>query len=212
MNKEMQHSIKESNQEWTVCFPYIFDEVIHASSQDEALDIAVDIISTKFVKSKSPNLIDALRNSNSIQVTQGRHSRIRKKELSTKIEDIKKRLSLKNKGEVSIGEGWFQLVIDCDSELSALDDIYVLLGIRDNSGRLEYIVEASSEDYEIAGKLQEIISKYQEIALRTCSATGKPGVLMKASNGYFKVLNQQYVAKNPDYSRAGYSLVEQQQQ
>ena len=54
-------------------------------------------------------------------------------------------------------------------------------------------------------QISNIISKYEDIAWKTCSATGKPGVLMKSIGGWFKTLNPEYAANTLHYAK--YSIV-----
>jgi hypothetical protein len=78
--------------------------------------------------------------------------------------------------------------------------------VKEKFGGLRYYIEISDSCREPKA-LGKIISKYEEIAARTCEATGGPGVLMKSIGGWYKTLNPEYADKNLHYAK--YKVVKQ---
>jgi hypothetical protein len=106
---------------------------------------------------------------------------------------------------IDVDEGWYQIVLDCDKELLAIDPNYTILQVKQKFGGLRYYIEVSESCHEPV-RLSEIITKHEEIAARTCEATGQPGVLMKSIGGWLKTLNPEYAEKSLHYAK--YKVVE----
>jgi len=193
------------NREWTVRFPYIYDGVVVAKSKIDAVEKAIHIIASAFSPEQRENIINSLKNSSTIEVTAGRHRRIKIKELGIKISAIEKKIIGQEPNNINVGEGWWQIVVDCDAEISLSDPYYVLHGIGEIHGRLHYGAKCSNNlDVLLVEKINNIILKYQEIAARTCCITGNYGVLMVTPNGLYKTLDPKYVQKHTEYSLAGW--------
>jgi hypothetical protein len=125
-------------------------------------------------------------------------------DLQLQITKLKDKIAPEYMQVVDVNEGWYQLVIDCDMELSLFDPHYKILQIKEKFGELRYYVKPSETCYE-PRRMHEIIAKYEEVAAKTCEATGKPGVLMKSIGGWYKTLNPEYAAENLHYAK--YSVV-----
>ena len=110
-------------------------------------------------------------------------------ELQLEVEALKNKMS--GYKWIAVDEGWYQIIVDCDKELSAVDPHYKILQIKEKFGGLRYYIEPSETCYEDR-RLVQIITKYEEIASKTCEATGEPGVLMRSIGGWFKTLNPRY--------------------
>ena len=121
-------------------------------------------------------------------------------ETQSQIEKIKQKIASGWMQVIQVDEGWYQLVIDCDRELSLFDPHYKILQVKEKFGGLRYYVKPSETCYE-PRRLHDIISKYEEIAAKTCEATGKPGVLMKSIGGWYKTLNLEYAASTLHYAK-----------
>ena len=120
-------------------------------------------------------------------------------ELQLQIEALKEKIVTEYPKSIDIDEGWYQLVIDCDKELIAIDPHYRIFQIKEKFGGLRYYFHPSQSDTSKA--MNEVVSKYEAIAARTCEATGEPGVLMKSIGGWRKTLNPEYAASVLNYSR-----------
>jgi hypothetical protein len=127
-------------------------------------------------------------------------------ELQLKIEKLKEKIDPDFWKSIDVDEGWYQIVIDCDAELSAVDPHHKILQIKEKFGGLRYYIKPSETCHE-ERRLGQIITKYEEIASKTCEATGQPGVLMKSIGGWRKTLNPDYAASKMHYGK--YSVVEQ---
>ena len=126
-------------------------------------------------------------------------------EIQLKIEELKKKIVPEYSKSIDVDEGWYQLVIDCDRELTGVDPNYEIYQVKEKFGTLRYYTKPSNmDDKHTLIKIGEIISKYEELSAVTCEATGDWGVLMHSSTGWRKTLNPVYAAKASHLS--GYSL------
>jgi hypothetical protein len=193
--------MNENKKEWTVRLDYIFEEVVVASSIENAIDEAINITASKFKDGQSQQVSESLRNMSSVRVTLGN-----RRELVKKIEQLKKKIVLGYRKSIDVDEGWYQLVVDCDKELSNTDANYQIHHVKDKFGALHYYVRPSNlDDKDTLKRIADIVSKYEDIASRTCSATGRQGVLMKSTGGWGKTLNPEYAAGTFHYEK--YSIV-----
>jgi len=124
-------------------------------------------------------------------------------ELQLKIETLKSKIDPNYGQYISVDEGWYQIVVDCDKELTAIDPNYRIFQIKEKFGGLRYYFQPSQSDTLEA--MNKVVSKYEEMASRTCEATGMPGVLMKSSTGRVKTLSPDYVSGSEHYAR--YSII-----
>jgi hypothetical protein len=129
-------------------------------------------------------------------------------ELQLQIEELKKKIVPEYWKSIDVDEGWYQLVVDCDKELTRVDPNYQIYQVKEKFGGLRFYTKPSNmDDKHTLIQIGNIISKYEDIAWKTCSATGKPGVLMKSIGGWRKTLNPEYAESALHY--AGYSIAEQ---
>jgi hypothetical protein len=129
-------------------------------------------------------------------------------ELQLQIEKLKEKIAPGWLQVIQVDEGWYQLVIDCDRELSLFDPHYKILQIKEKFGGLRYYIKPSETCYE-PRRLNDVIAKYEEVAAKTCEATGKQGVLMKSIGGWYKTLNSEYAESTLHYAK--YSEVSRQE-
>ena len=126
-------------------------------------------------------------------------------EIQLKIEELKKKIVPEYSKSIDVDEGWYQLVIDCDRELTGVDPNYEIYQVKEKFGTLRYYTKPSNmDDKHTLIRIGDIISKYEELSAVTCEATGDWGVLMHSSTGWRKTLNPMYAAKAPHLS--GYSI------
>lgn len=111
-------------------------------------------------------------------------------ELQLQIEALKEKFVPEYYKSIDVGEGWYQIVVNCDKELIKIDPNYQIFQIKQKFGGLRYYFHPSQSDTSRA--MSEVISKYEVIAAKTCEATGEPGVLMKSVSGWYKTLNPEY--------------------
>jgi hypothetical protein len=121
-------------------------------------------------------------------------------ELQLQIQAIKEKISPEYMQVIQVDEGWHQLVVDCDRELSLFDPHYKIIQVKEKFGGLRYYIKPSATCYE-QRRLSDILLKYEEIAAKTCEATGKPGVLMKSIGGWYKTLNPEYAESALHYAK-----------
>lgn len=121
-------------------------------------------------------------------------------ELQLQIEDIKNKFVENWFRVVDVDEGWYQIIVDCDKELTQIDPDYQIYQIKEKFGTLRYYHKASQRfKKETYSKMTSVVSKYESLSGCTCEATGKPGVLMKSPQGRYKTLNPQYAASTEIY-------------
>jgi hypothetical protein len=124
--------------------------------------------------------------------------------IGTKIAALKLKIKEPYLPYVDVDAGWYQLVLDCDEELSAIDPNYDLQQVKEKFGSLRYYFQPS--DSTLRKEMDAVVAKYEELASKTCEATGGPGVLMKSIGNHFKTLNPDYAEKNLYYAK--YTIVE----
>ena len=122
-------------------------------------------------------------------------------ELQLQIEALKEKIAPEYSKSIDVDEGWYQLVIDCDKELSEIDPQYAVMQIKEKFGGLRYYMSPSNDTTpEQRDAMWAITSKYEELSKTVCEATGKPGVLMKSIGGWRKTLNPEYAASARHYA------------
>lgn len=109
---------------------------------------------------------------------------------------------------IDVDEGWYQLIVDCDKELTVIDPNYGIFQIKEKFGALRYYMSPSNDTTpEQRDAMWAITEKYEALSRTVCEATGGPGVLMKSVGGWRKTLNPEYAASTFHYAR--YVIVEQ---
>lgn len=94
---------------------------------------------------------------------------------------------------VDVDEGWYQIVVDCDKELTAIDPNYAIFQIKEKFGVLRYYMSPSNDTTpEQRDAMWAITEKYEALSRTVCEATGGPGVLMKSKGGWVKTLDPEY--------------------
>jgi hypothetical protein len=86
-------------------------------------------------------------------------------------------------------EGWWDIVSHCTSELSKIDEHFIVHQVKEKFGGLRYYFKPSNRDD--LSRMNEIVSKYEKICSMTCEKTGKPGILMRRS-GQYKTLHSSF--------------------
>lgn len=123
-------------------------------------------------------------------------------ETSIKMEQLREKFVAGHSNFIEIDEGWYQIAIDCDAELTALDPSYRIAQIKEKFGGLRYYFSPSEGcDKSTFLKMKEVVYKYEGVARQTCEATGKPGILMKSIGGWYKTLNPEYAGETLHYAR-----------
>ena len=122
--------------------------------------------------------------------------------LQLQVEALKEKIPSSFGKYISVDEGWYQIIVDCDKELTAIDPNYQILQIKEKFGGLRYYMTPCDDTTEKQrDKMYEVISRYEVKAAQTCEATGKPGVLMKSTTGWLKTLNPEYASSTKHYAK-----------
>ena len=129
-------------------------------------------------------------------------------ETQLQIEELKKKILPGYWQSVDVDEGWYQIVLDCDRELTQIDPSYQIVQIKQKFGGLRYYFE-SSPLLGTRKAMDDVVTKYEAVAAVTCEATGNPGVLMKSEGGWVKTLDPEYASSASHYRT--YAVVEQKQ-
>lgn len=114
------------------------------------------------------------------------------------IEKIRQKIVPEYGQLISVDEGWYQLVINCDAELSALDANYKIYQIKEKFGGLRYYFEPSqsTKDY-VVNKMADVVRIYEDMSYNVCEATGQVGIRMISPGGHHKTLNPKFAAETP---------------
>ena len=88
--------------------------------------------------------------------------------------------------EIRCEDGWIQIITECHSDLSTLDENYEIFQIKQKFGTLRFYCETHKP--ELRKQFVSIIDKYEKRSARTCEKSGGKGVLMK-KDGYYQTLN-----------------------
>ena len=88
--------------------------------------------------------------------------------------------------EIRCEDGWIQIIAECHSDLSTLDENYEIFQIKQKFGTLRFYCETHKP--ELRKQFVSIIDKYEKRSARTCEKSGGKGVLMK-KDGYYQTLN-----------------------
>ena len=117
------------------------------------------------------------------------------KELYDQIDVIANKISHPYLKIVAVDPGWYQLIVDCDAELTAINPNYVPLQIKEKFGTLRYYHDLNaSPKYETWHAMGQVIMKYEKLSEQTCELTGLPGVLMKSKHGIYKTLHTDFIS------------------
>ena len=127
-------------------------------------------------------------------------------ETQLQIEELKKKILPGYWQSVDVDEGWYQIVLDCDRELTQIDPSYQIVQIKQKFGGLRYYFE-SSPLLGTRKAMDDVVAKYEAVAAVTCEATGNPGVLMKSAGGWVKTLDPEYASSASHYGT--YAVVTQ---
>ena len=90
------------------------------------------------------------------------------------------------------GEGWHDLILELDEELSQIDPDYRIYQVKEKFGALRVYLAPSNP--MLQSELSKIVEKYERISLLTCEMTGKPGEPMKL-NGRVRTLHRSFMEK-----------------
>ena len=126
-------------------------------------------------------------------------------EIQLQIEALRDKFLPNYYKSIDVDEGWYQLVIDCDRELTVIDPNYQIAQVKQKFGGLRYYFQSSLSGERKA--MDDVVTKYEAVAAVTCEATGNPGVLMKSEGGWVKTLDPEYASSTPHYGT--YTVVEQ---
>ncbi len=123
-------------------------------------------------------------------------------EISTEIQKLFQKIKPPYNSSIDAGEGWYQLILDCNKELTAIDPKYAILQIKLTFGGLCYYMTPSNNTTpEQRDSMWAILEKYEELSRNTCEETGCSGVLMQSVGGSYKTLNLEYAARSPLYAK-----------
>jgi len=119
--------------------------------------------------------------------------------LQPQIEKLKQKIKPPYHQFIDVDSGWYQIVIDCDDELSEIDPNYSLLQVKEKFGGLRYYFQPSNSDFR--EKMDAVVDKYEKLAAQTCELTGEHGVLMKSIGNFYKTLNPEYAGSKLHYAK-----------
>lgn len=123
-------------------------------------------------------------------------------ELQLKVEKLKSRIPAAFGHYIDVDEGWYQIVVNCDAEISEIDPNYRILQVKQKFGTLRYYTQMSDVNDKLTREQSRlIVFKAEALSAVTCEATGENGVLMKSANGWLKTLNPEYAKSKLHYEK-----------
>jgi hypothetical protein len=108
---------------------------------------------------------------------------------SAQLQKVKSRFPAFSPPVVECGPGWYQLIIDCDLELGAIDPLYQVLQIKEEFGTLRYYFSTSDGREHLRKKMNEVVAVYEYVSSHKCELCGDMGAKMhKNSYGWMKTV------------------------
>jgi len=90
---------------------------------------------------------------------------------------------------ISCDRGWYQIIIDVDQQLAALDPNYTVHQVKEKFGGLRYYFAATSTvDEEKWNKMNEIVRKAEKLADKTCEICGSTEKVKLRNYSYIRTL------------------------
>ncbi len=104
---------------------------------------------------------------------------------------------------LSLGAGWWPLIIDLDRRLAVIDPAYVVLQCKEKFGGLRYYAR-TSDGLDPAGRthFRELIEQAQDRSWRICEQCSGEGMLHASSSSYLQTLCQ-HCANTKGYNPVG---------
>jgi len=99
---------------------------------------------------------------------------------------VKSRFAAGYPVEIRCDRGWYQLIIDCDLELAAIDPDYEVFQIKEKFGTLRFYFSPSKGMEHFRRKMNEIVGVYESVSSYKCELCGQMGATLKRNSGRFK--------------------------
>lgn len=80
-------------------------------------------------------------------------------------------------GMISIGPGWYDLVLDLDAKLAEIDPDYTIAQVKEKFGGLRYYIESTVtfNGAYIESPFYKAVSAAEELSFKICEDCGAPG-------------------------------------
>ena len=106
-------------------------------------------------------------------------------EIQLKIEELKKKIVPEYSKSIDVDEGWYQLVIDCDRELTGVDPNYEIYQVKEKFGTLRF--------YYIGGdnRITPIVDFYESYTQYICENCGST-VDVGSTSGWIRNVCQKH--------------------
>jgi hypothetical protein len=108
----------------------------------------------------------------------------------TQIEEFEKRIHEKTEPGwygLAIGRGWYEIVDECDKEITKLFPDYKVQQIKEKFGLLRYYCTVDFEE-----SVTEIIGKAEAASAVTCEVCGEPGVMCNPLGSWVLTLCEEH--------------------
>lgn len=89
---------------------------------------------------------------------------------------------------VSCDAGWFELIVDLDAALSALDPDYRVEQVKEKFGTLRYYCTPTSDDADVWCRFDDLVRVAEDRSAETCERCGRPGRMCRSSMRWLKTL------------------------
>lgn len=112
--------------------------------------------------------------------------------MNTIKETLQSRIKDPNFKSISCDDGWLHLLYQLNYEITIIDPDYEIIQIKEKFGGLRFYYKASNPS--LRSQINEVVSFYESLSLRTCEITGLPGKLMH-KDGRYKTLNSSFLSQ-----------------
>ena len=109
------------------------------------------------------------------------------KELQLRVENLKNKMTPDSYKYIGVDEGWYLIVADCDTDLTAINPDYQILQIKEKFGTLRYYYKTNSKYRAVVEAMARYVDEAEIESMYTCEECGERG-LLRREIGYRKTL------------------------
>jgi hypothetical protein len=84
--------------------------------------------------------------------------------------------------------GWYPILADLETTLSAVDPDYTVLQIKEKFGTLRFYCATEASDDDGRRRFDELVGRAEQNSAATCERCGAPGAIHSTASGWLKTL------------------------
>lgn len=101
---------------------------------------------------------------------------------------------------ISVGPGWYRLIVDLDAQLAAIDPDYPLIQVKQKFGGLRYYAHRSDSSHDRQAEFNAAIEAAERAASSTCEVCGaQPAQRCRSKHGLVMNLCAGCLASHRDH-------------